>query len=222
MHALSEEPGTQVFRAGVLERNPAWGQLLGLCPLLAVSGTVVNALGLALASLLVLVGSSTCIALSRRIIPDFARLPAFVLIIATFTTIAVLLMQAYAFDLYLRIALFVQIIVTNCMILARAESFASHNAPRLAIVDALGTGCGFAIALVALGATRELLATGGVFDGMELLLGPGAERWHLAVANEPVGLRLAAMPAGAFIVAGLLLALAQHLIVRRAARRSAP
>ena len=103
------------FKRGVLENNPAWAQLLGLCPLLAVSNSVVNALGLAIASGFVLLGSNLTISLLRHRIPDVARLPCFVLIIATFTTITVMILEAFAFALYLRIAVFVQIIVTNCM-----------------------------------------------------------------------------------------------------------
>ena len=105
------------FSRGVLVNNPAWAQLLGLCPLLAVSNSVVNALGLALASGFVLLGSNLMISTLRHRIPDVARLPCFVLIIATFTTLTVMLLEAFAFELYLRIALFIQIIVTNCMIL---------------------------------------------------------------------------------------------------------
>ena len=103
--------------AGIVERNPAWIQMLGLCPLLAVSSSVVNALGLAAASALVLIGSNTIIALMRNVLPHFARLPAFMLLIAGLTTLAVMLMEAFAYELYLGIALFVQIIVTNCIIL---------------------------------------------------------------------------------------------------------
>ena len=136
------------FTEAAIANNPAWAQLLGLCPLLAVSNTVANATGLALASAFVVVGSNTSISLLRRIIPDTARLPCFVLIIATFTTLTVMLLEAYAFDLYSRIALFVQIIVTNCMILGRAEMFASRQPVGRALMDALGTAVGFALALL--------------------------------------------------------------------------
>ncbi|MGE0624701.1 MAG: electron transport complex subunit RsxE [Pseudomonadales bacterium] len=193
-----------VFRDSALANNPAWAQLLGLCPLLAVSNNVANALGLAAASALVMIGANGTIAALRRHIPDFARLPCFVLIIATFTTIALLVLQALAYEIYLKIALFVQIIVTNCMILGRAEAFASRQPVGAALADAAGTAAGFALALVVLGATRELLATGGLLAGMESLLGPVAAGWHFRLADS--GLLLAALPPGAFIVAGLLLA----------------
>jgi len=209
-----------VFRDSALTNNPAWVQLLGLCPLLAVSNSVANSLGLAAASALVMLGANGSIAALRRQIPEFARLPCFVLIIATFTTIALLTLQALAYEVYLRIALFVQIIVTNCMILGRAEAFASRQNVRAALTDAAGTAAGFALALVVLGAVRELLATGTLFAGMDGLLGPVAAGWQLRFADS--GLLLAALPPGAFIVAGLLLAAMNAGRRRRAAARPLP
>ena len=193
------------FTNATLSRNPAWAQLLGLCPLLAVSSTTTNALGLAAASCLVVVGSNVLISLLRHSIPDQARLPCFVLIIATFTTLTSLLLEAYAYDLYLKIALFVQIIVTNCMILGRAEAYASKQPVGLACLDALGTAVGFAIALVSLGVVRETLAYGTVLRDAELLFGSGAEHWTLTITNSGV-LPLAAYAPGAFLVAGLMFA----------------
>ncbi len=191
-------------------RNIVWAQLLGLCPLLAVSATSVNAVGLALASLFVLSGANCCIAVLARTIPAHVRLPAFMLIIASFTTAAMLLMQAFAFELYLRIALFVQIIVTNCVILARAEQFASRQPPLRALLDGIATGSGFALALVSLGMVREVLGQGTLFAGMELLFGPAAAHWQIDFASQPP-LLLAALPPGAFIAAGLLIALRNAL-----------
>ena len=175
------------FAQAAIERNPAAVQLLGLCPLLAVSNSVANAAGLAVASAGVLVGSSLLAAMLRRVIPAEVRLPCYVLLIATFTTVAMLLMQAYAFELYQRIALFVQIIVTNCMILAHieraTESASSEGGGILrALVSSSGAAAGFAVALLAMGAVREVLA---------------------------LGFPLAAMAPGAFLVAGVLLALTQ-------------
>lgn len=210
----------RVFRDSALAGNPVWAQLLGLCPLLAVSNNVANALGLAAASTLVLLGANGTIAALRRYIPAFARLPCFVLIIATFTTIALLCLQALAYDVYLKIALFVQIIVTNCMILGRAEAFASRQPVGAALADALGTAAGFALALVVLGAVRELLATGGLFGQLDSLFGPAAAAWHMHVAES--GLLLAALPPGAFIVAGLLLAGMNAIRQRRAASTRQP
>jgi Na+-translocating ferredoxin:NAD+ oxidoreductase subunit E len=205
----------EVLRAGVITRNPAWAQLLGLCPLLAVSTSTVNALALALASAAVLIGSNVSISALRRVIPDFVRLPAFVLIVATFTTCAVLLLEAYAFDMYLRIALFVQIIVTNCMILGRAEAFASRQPVARALLDAIGTATGFAIALLTLGLVREALGQGTLFAGMQLLFGPGASSWEIALPGTSPALLLAALPPGAFIIAGLLLGAGNAIRTRR-------
>lgn len=188
------------------KNNPAWVQLLGLCPLLAVSNSLANALALSFASALVLIGSNTLISATRTIIPDYARLPVFVLVIATFTTCATLIMQAFAYELYLQVALFVQIIVTNCMILARAESFASRNRLWPSLLDAIGTALGFAVALIVLGALREVLGAGslgaGVFsqEGFNLLDTP---------------LLIAALPPGAFIIAGLLLAIGRAISQQR-------
>ena len=167
------------FTEAAVARNPAAVQLLGLCPLLAVSNTVANALGLAIASTVVLTGSAALVSAIRKLIPEDVRLPCFVLVIATFTTLVNLAMEAYAFDLYQRIALFVQIIVTNCMILARVEQVASKERLGRTLVDALGTSAGFAAAILVLGAAREALT---------------------------LGFPLAALPPGAFLVAGLLLA----------------
>ena len=179
--SLVAQPLT-ILKTAAVERNPAWVQLLGLCPLLAVSNTFENALALSLASLFVVTGSNVLVSVLRHVIPDFVRLPIFVLIIATFTTVTTMVLEAYAYEIYLEIALFVQIIVTNCMILGRAEQFASRQPVGRACLDALGTGFGFAVALIILGTVRELLADGG---------------W----------LPLASYAPGAFIVAGLLYAL---------------
>lgn len=201
------------FGSAVLARNPAWAQLLGLCPLLAVSSTVVNALGLAFASAFVLIGSNVCISALRRLIPEEARLPCFVLIIATFTTITTLVLEAFAYDLYLKIALFVQIIVTNCMILGRAEAFASKQSVGRTLLDASGTALGFAIALLLLGAVRELLAHGTLLADAHLLFGPAASGWPLELSPVAV-LPLAAYAPGAFVVAGLMFAFVKAMLGR--------
>jgi electron transport complex protein RnfE len=205
------------FSSAMLEKNPAWSQLLGLCPLLAVSTSVVNATALALASGFVLLGANTSIASIRRWIPQFARLPCFVLVIASFTTCAVMLMQAFSFELYLRVALFVQIIVTNCMILGRVEGFASKQSVPRALADAAGTAAGFALALLAVGATREIIGRGTLLADMEMLF-PGTASWELSLADQ--GMLLATLPPGAFIVAGLLLGLGNALRRRAAGTAS--
>jgi len=199
---------TRVLSNAMLANNPAWAQLLGLCPLLAVSSTLTNALGLACASAFVVIGSNTLISILRGVIPQFARLPCFVLIIATFTTLTTMFLEAYAFDLYAKIALFVQIIVTNCMILGRAEAYASRQPVGAALLDAIGTAFGFAIALIVLGSVRELLAFGSLLRDAPLLFGEQAAGWVMH-QGEITLLPLAALPPGAFVVAGLLLATGQ-------------
>ena len=199
------------FADAAIRRNPAWIQLLGLCPLLAVSNSLVNAIGLALASGFVMLGSALAISALRTWIPHRVRLPCFVLVIATFTTLSVLLLEAYAFELYLRVALFVQIIVSNCMILGRVEAFASRQPIGRAALDALGTAAGFAIALIALGGVREALGQGTLLAGMDLLFGPGAASWRIDLGAGNGPLLMALLPPGAFIIAGLLLGLANGL-----------
>ncbi|MCY4094080.1 MAG: electron transport complex subunit RsxE [Gammaproteobacteria bacterium] len=174
----------QVLKRNLWSQNVAAVQLLGLCPLLAVSNSVANASGLAIASAFVLIGSATLISLLRRLIPDVVRLPMFVLVIATFTTIVVLIMEAFAFSLYMQIALFMQIIVTNCMILGRINQVASKEKIGVAILDAVTTSAGFAIVLIGFGAMRELTS---------------------------LALPLALDPTGAFLIFGLLLAGYQFL-----------
>jgi len=204
--------GEDIFRTAAWQNNPAWVQLLGLCPLLAVSTSVANALGLALASGFVLLGSSALVAATRGVIATHLRLPAYVLIIATFTTCAVLLMQAFAFELYERIALFVQIIVTNCMILGRAEAFAARNTTGRAIKDALGTAVGFAVAILILGAARELLGAGTLFANTNDLLGSFGSDAGITVISQPYRLGILRTPPGAFLIAGVLLALGNGLL----------
>ena len=200
------------LRDAVARDNPAFVQLLGLCPLLAVSTTVANALGLALATLFVLVGSNVAISAVRRLIPEPARLPAQMVIIAGFTTGAMLLLQAFAFDVYERIALFVQIIVTNCVILARAERVARRTSVAAAARDGCTTGIGFAAALLSLGIVREALGHATLFAGFERLFGAPAATWEIDLGGS--GLLVAVLPPGAFIVAALLIACANSIAAR--------
>lgn len=204
-----------IAREGLWTNNPALVQMLGLCPLLAVSSSVVNATGLALATLIVLVGSNTSVSLLRGFLPPAARLPAFVLIIASYTTCVTLLMQAFAFELYLTVALFVQIIVTNCTILGRAESFASRQPVLASAWDGLMMALGFAAVLIGLGAFRELLGTGMLLADMDQLFGPAAADWTLTLIPEYRGFLLAVLPPGAFIGLGLLIAAKQYWEGRR-------
>lgn len=187
--------------------NPALVQLLGLCPLLGVSNSVVNALGLGIATIAVLTLSSFSVSLLRAQIPDTVRLPAFVMIIATFTTCIELLMQAYTYSLYTVLGIFIPIIVTNCAILGRAEAFARRNPVGLATIDGFVTGIGFGIVLVLLGAARELFGTGAIFQDMDLLLGPIAKNWDIVVFESYRPMLVAILPPGAFIFLGFFIAL---------------
>jgi electron transport complex protein RnfE len=217
----------EIIKNGLWNNNPALVQMLGLCPLLAVSGSVVNALGLGLATALVLACSNLAVSLIRNAVSDAIRLPAFVMIIASFTTCTELLMKAFTFELYQIMGIFIPLIVTNCVILGRADAFAAKNKPLPAVLDGLMMGLGFGCVLVAIGIIREVLGTGSVFGNMQLLLGPMAADWTISVLGDNYrGFLLAVLPPGAFIVTGLLIAAKSMIdteVERRAkARRAAP
>lgn len=218
-------PFNDLARNGLWANNPALVQLLGLCPLLAVTSSVVNALGLGLATLLVLVGSNLSVSLIRRHVASNVRLPAFVMIIAAFVTCADLLMQAYTFELHQILGIFIPLIVTNCAILGRADAFASKNPLLPSATDGLMMGLGFAAVLVVLGALRELFGRGTLFADMHLLLGPTAASWQVTLLPNYDFLFLV-LPPGAFFATGLLIALKNviddRLERRRLARHAEP
>ncbi len=191
---------------GLWKNNPALVQLLGLCPLLAVSASVVNSLGLAAATLFVLTTSNLCVSLVRNVVSDTIRLPVFVMIIAAAVTAIELLMQAYTYELYQILGIFLPLITTNCVILGRADAFAAKNPVLPSIYDGFIIGMGFGLVLVALGAIRELLGTGGLFGNMQLLFGEQARAWHWVISEDYPKLLLAILPPGAFIVTGFLIA----------------
>lgn len=191
---------------GLWGNNAALVQLLGLCPLLAVSNSAVNALGLGLATIGVLAASNTLVSLCRHLLTPAIRLPVFVLIIATFTTCAELLLHAYAIELYQALGIFIPLIVTNCAILGRAESFASKNPVLPALWDGLMTGLGFAAVLFVLGCLREIAGTGALFANMDRLL-PFAAGWRLEWFHTDSPFLLAILPPGAFLFMGGLIAL---------------
>ena len=206
---------SEITKNGLWSNNPALVQLLGLCPLLAVSGTVVNALGLGLATLIVLVGSNIAVSLIRNLVSDAVRLPAFVMIIASFTTCTELLMQAYTFELYQILGIFIPLIVTNCAILGRADAFASKNSITLSAFDGFMMGLGFLIVLVTIGAIREILGEGTLLANMNLLLGESARNLRIDVMGDHyINFLVAVLPPGAFLVAGFLIAL-KNLIDQR-------
>ncbi|GAB1256663.1 electron transport complex subunit E [Aurantivibrio plasticivorans] len=191
---------------GLWNNNPALTQLLGLCPLLAVTGSVVNALGLGIATMAVLVGSNLAVSLIRHRVSDAVRLPAFVMIIASFTTCTELLMQAFTYELYQILGIFIPLIVTNCAILGRADAFASRNPVIPSIVDGFMMGLGFCVVLVAIGAIREILGAGTLFSNMRLLFGDVATNWKFTLVDDYRGFLVAVLPPGAFLAAGFLIA----------------
>ena len=206
---------------GLWKNNPAIVQLLGLCPLLAVTGSVVNAIGLGLATTLVLVTSNTCVSIIRNIVSDAVRLPAFVMIIASAVTCIELLMQAFAYELYQILGIFLPLITTNCVILGRAEAFACKNRLMPSIYDGLIMGAGFGAVLVLLGALRELAGTGVLFADMDLLFGPVAADWKIVVFDNYQSFLLAILPPGAFIFTGLMIAVKNLIDARLQARMDA-
>ena len=211
----------EVIRNGLWSNNPALVQLLGLCPLLAVTGSVVNALGLGLATLAVLMGSNIAVSLIRGGVTDAIRIPAFVMIIATFTTCTELLMKAYTYELFQILGIFIPLIVTNCAILGRAEAFASKNRVFPAAIDGLMMGLGFGFVLVLLGAIREILGSGTLFADMNLLFGPAAESWKLQLFGKDYGFLVWILPPGAFLITGLLIAIKNVIDLRANTRRAA-
>jgi len=192
---------------GLWKNNPGLVQLLGLCPLLAVTATVTNALGLGLATLLVLICSNATVSAIRQWVPKEIRIPIFVLIIAAFVTCVQLLMNAYTFGIYQSLGIFLPLIVTNCAIIGRAEAYASKNPIKQASFDGLMMGLGFALVLVVLGAIREILGQGTLFDGANLLLGEWASVLRIEVYQLDSQFLLAILPPGAFIAMGFIIAL---------------
>ncbi len=209
--ALAKESNSEEYKElaiqGLWKNNPGLVQLLGLCPLLAVTATVTNALGLGLATLLVLVCSNATVSAIRQWVPKEIRIPIFVLIIASFVTCVQLLMNAYTFGIYQSLGIFLPLIVTNCAIIGRAEAYASKNPIKQASFDGLMMGLGFALVLFVLGAIREILGQGTLFDGANLLLGEWASVLRIEVFHLDSQFLLAILPPGAFIAMGFIIAL---------------
>ncbi len=206
---------------GLWKNNPGLVQLLGLCPLLGVSNSMVNALGMGIATALVLAASNAAVALIRRQVTDAVRLPVFVMIIAALTTCIELLMQAFTYELYQILGIFIPLITTNCIILGRAEAFAAKNSVAHASFDGLMMGTGFGLVLLALGSVRELLGTGMLLSNMQLLFGAQAASWQIEVFPHYPGFLLAILPPGAFLVLGLLIAGKNYLDARASERAKA-
>jgi len=181
------------FNKGIWRDNAVFRLLLGLCPTLAVTTSAENGLGMGLATSFVLICSNIVVSLMRNVIPAKVRIPAFIVIIASFVTVVQLCMEAYAYDMYKSLGIFIPLIVVNCLILGRAEAFASKNGPLISVVDGLGMGTGFTLALFVLGGVREIFGSGTLL-GFTLL----------GASYQPFLLMI--LPPGAFITLGFLLA----------------
>ncbi|VEL96226.1 electron transport complex protein RnfE [Alteromonas sp. 76-1] len=205
---------------GIWKNNPALVQLLGLCPLLAVTATFINGLGLGLATTLVLIGSNVTVSLVRNIVRNEIRIPVFVMIIAAFVTIVQLLMNAFTYELYLALGIFIPLIVTNCAIIGRAEAFASKNSAGASAYDGLVMGLGFTFVLIVLGGMREILGNGTLFVGADRLFGSIASNWTLTLFETDSPFLLAILPPGAFLGMGLLIAFKNMIDALIAARET--
>ncbi len=211
----------QITLDGLWHNNPGLVQLLGLCPLLAVSSSFINALGLGLATTLVLIGSNVTVSLIRNWVREELRIPVFVMVIASFVTVIELGMNAYLHDLHKVLGIFIPLIVTNCVIIGRAEAFASKHGVKRALVDGLMMGLGFTLVLLAIGASREIIGQGTLFSQAELMFGSAFEGAKIVLIEDYRGFLLAILPPGAFIVLGLLIAL-KNIIDKRLAQPQTP
>lgn len=183
----------KVLKNGLIDENPTFVQVIGMCPTLAVTSSAINGLGMGLSTAVVLICSNVVISLMRKIIPDKIRIPSFIVVIATFVTIVGLLLKAYVPTLDQALGLYIPLIVVNCIILARAESFASKNGALVSAIDGIGMGLGFTVALTVLGAVRELFGAGSLF-GFSLF----------GTSYQPALLFI--LPPGAFLTLGFLMA----------------
>lgn len=210
-----------IARDGLWNNNPALVQILGLCPLLAVTNTVINGLGLGLATLLTLVLSNVTVSLIRNSVRPEIRIPVFVLVIASIVTAIELAMNAFFHELYNILGIFIPLIVTNCAIIARAEAFASKNAVGPAFVDGFTMGLGFTAVLVTLGAMREALGSGTLFAQAHLMFGEFGKLIKVTLIEDYQGFLLAVLPPGAFIGLGMLIAI-KNVIDARRKRQAVP
>lgn len=212
---MADNDYKKISNNGLWHNNPALIQLLGLCPLLAVSSTFINALGLGIATTLVMIGSNVTVSLVRDQIKQELRIPVFVLIIASFVTVVELMMNAYLHELYKILGIFIPLIVTNCVIIARAEAFAAKNDVKASFVDGLTMGLGFTAVLLVLGGMREVIGQGTLFSQAHLMFGEGFRELQLVLIDDYSGFLLAVLPPGAFIGLGFLIALKNVIEGRR-------
>jgi len=217
---MSEPTYPHILKEGLWANNPGLVQLLGLCPLLAVTTNAINGLGLGLATLLTLAASNVTVSLIRNIVRPEVRIPVFVLVIASIVTVIELAMNAWLHDLYLILGIFIPLIVTNCAIIGRAESFASRQTVDRALLDGLSMGAGFTLVLVTLGALRELIGQGTLLSHAHLMFGEFGNHLTLTLIDDYRGFLLAILPPGAFLGLGFLIA-GMNIINARRERKAA-
>ena len=219
---MSLQEYKDILHNGVWKQNPGVVQLLGMCPLLAVSSSVVNGVSLGLATAVVMALSGASIAPIRSYVPNEIRIPVFILIIAVLVTVVQYLMNAYMYGLYVVLGIFIPLIVTNCIVLARVEAFASKNSALPSAMDGFAMGLGLTAVLGVLGAMRELLGKGTLFSGLDLALGDMAQGWVLHIIPDYKCFLLAILPPGAFIGLGCLIAGKNWLNLRAEQKRKSP
>ena len=213
---ISRDEFRDIATKGIWKQNTSLVQILGLCPLLAVTTNLVNGVMLSLATLLVMALSNFAVSSLRHFIPYEIRIPVFILIAAALVTVVDLLMNAYLHGLYVVLGIFIPLIITNCIVLARIEAFAAKNPPVQAASDGAMMGVGMLWTLALIGALREILGSGTLFSGIDLVI-PGAQPLQLLPADYP-GLLLAILPPGAFIVLGCIIAVKNWIDARQAER----
>lgn len=203
---------------GLWKQNPGVVQLLGLCPTLAVTTTAVNGLSLGLATALVMAASNGAVSPVRRFIPSEIRVPVFILVIAALVTVIDLSINAFAHPLHKVLGIFIPLIVVNCIVLARVESFAAKNSPVPSILDGFMMGIGLTLVLGLLGGMREIIGKGTLFTGLDLAFGPAAKQFVLTIIPDYHGFLLAVLPPGAFLGLGTLIALRNWVEIRKASK----
>ena len=208
----------EIIVNGLWKQNPSMVQILGMCPLLAISTNITNALGLGIATALVMAFSNAGVSLVRNHVTPDTRIPVFILIIAALVTIIDMSMNAFVHPLYLVLGIFIPLIVTNCIVLARTEVFASRNPVLPSLVDGFMMGLGVTVVLVMLGALRELVGKGTLLSGIDLALGPIARHWVIHVIPDYPGVLLSILPPGAFFGLGLIIAARNWIDQRHQAR----
>lgn len=207
----------EIVENGLWKQNPGVVQLLGLCPTLAVTTTLVNGLSLGLATALVMAASNGAVSPVRRYIPDEIRVPVFILVIAALVTVIDLSINAFALPLHQVLGIFIPLIVVNCIVLARVESFAAKNSPVPSVLDGFMMGIGLTLVLTLLGGMRELVGRGTLFSGIDLVFGPDAAQFIVTVIPDYRGFLLAILPPGAFIGLALLIAVRNWVVLRKSA-----